>query len=213
MTMRRVFWKQFSLRGLFVLMTLACMLLGAWTVYVDPFRRQYRSLTAVQRYPTELTIEPIDGPVWQSWLVKAMVGEDAYVSVSAIEMRGARIDDKAMQHVAGLNRLQSMTMEQTQVTDAGLAALRAMPELRTLSLTYSPITDRGIAHLPTLPALRELKLTGTQITDSAVPEFKKFAALESLFIRWTRITNSGAEQMQRQNPTCAVYHETLAAGG
>ena len=161
-TPRNGFWKRFSLRALFVMMTLCCVLLGLWSVFVNPFRRQAESLAALQRLPVEVTTYPARGTAWQRWLVTTMLGEDAFVEVDAIELRGPRIDDAVIKELSGLRRLRSLTLEQTEVTDAGLLVIGSMRQLQALTLTYSLVTDRGINRLKSLPELSTLKLTGTQ---------------------------------------------------
>ena len=41
--------KRFSLRSLFVLMTACCVFFGVWSVYVDPYRKESRSLAEILR--------------------------------------------------------------------------------------------------------------------------------------------------------------------
>lgn len=210
-TARFTSWKRFSLRGLFVLMSVCCVVLGRlWSAYVNPYRRQAQSIAVLRRLPSDLTINPADGPAWQRWLVTTMLGEDTYVKVEAIALRGPRIDDDVMRELSGLHQLKSLVLEQTQVTDAGLSAVRSMRDLETLSLAYSLVTDRGIAELQSLPKLADLKLTGTQITDATVPELAKLPAAKVFFIRWTRISDVGADQLQAAAPQCAVYHQALS---
>jgi hypothetical protein len=205
------FWKRFSLRGLFVLMTLCCLIMGMWSVFVEPFRRQAKSIATLSRSPVELTVLPAEGAAWQRWLVNTFLGEGAFVRVEGVELRGPAINDDVMNELAGLRQLQSLTLEQTQVTDAGLAVLRSMPHLQDLSLTYSLATDRSIDELKQLPRLANLKLTGTQITDASVPELAEFPALQTVFLRWTQVTDAGAEKLRELAPRCTVYHHQLAA--
>ena len=68
-------WTRFSLRGLFILVTVCCLLLGAWSVYVNPFRQQARSVAALEPLQAEVTTSSVDGPGWQRWLVTTMLGD------------------------------------------------------------------------------------------------------------------------------------------
>jgi Leucine-rich repeat (LRR) protein len=209
-TTARNSWKRFSLRGLFVLMSICCIVLGLWTVYVNPFRQQARSISALVRVSANLNIEPADGPAWQRWLVTTLLGADSYVKIEDVQLRGPKIDDQVMGELDGLSQLRSLTLEQTQVTDTGFAVLDSMHGLRVLALSYSQISDRGIARLRSLPQLRELRLTGSRITDAAVPELAKLPAVKVLFLRWTDLTDAGAEELRAALPDCAVYHQALA---
>ena len=73
MAPRFTLWNRYSLRALFLLTTLCCVLLGLWSVYVEPFRRQARSIAAIQQYAAEVITEEADGPAWQRWLVTTML--------------------------------------------------------------------------------------------------------------------------------------------
>lgn len=204
-------WKRYSLRALFVVMTLCCVFLGVWSVYVAPFRRQASAMAALEKLPVELDVSAAEGPAWQRWLVTTMLGEDAYVFVAKVELRGPNINDEVAKKLAGLDWLESLALEGTQVTDAGLAVLRLLPHLEDLSLTYSQATDEGLAQLKHLPQLENLKLTGTSISDKGVPALAELPALRTLYIRWTRITDEGAAKIRKLLPQCEVYHHQLAA--
>jgi hypothetical protein len=209
-TNRHDFWKRYSLRGLFVLMTLCCVILGLWSAYVHPFRRQANAIATLERLPVEVGFVSADGPAWQRWLVTTMLGDDAYVIVDKVELRGPNVNDEVVRELAGLDWLSSLSLEQTQVTDVGLGVLRSLHYVQDLSLTYSQVTDGGLEQLKQLPQLRYLKLTGTPITDGAVPTLADLPALQTLFVRWTRITDEGAGKLRELAPTCEVHHHELA---
>ena len=203
------FWKRYSLRGLFVAMTLCCVLLGLWSAFVNPFRQQAESLAVLRRLSVEVRTYPAQGAAWQRWLVTTMLGDDAFVEVEGIELRGPRIDDAAIKELSGLRQLRSLTLEQTGVTDAGLSVLKSMHDLQDLTLSYSLVTDRGIEQLKSLPKLATLKLTGTKITDALVPELAKFPALQTLYLRFTRVTDEGVAKLRELAPNCTVFHHAL----
>lgn len=208
---RNAFWKRFSLRALFVLTTLCCLLLGLWSAYVNPFRRQAQAVAALERLPVEIGVDVVEGPAWQRWLVTTTLGDDAYVSVNMVELRGPNVNDEVVRELAGLNWLTSLALEQTQVSNAGLSVLRSLPYLQELTLTYSQVTDDGLGQLQQLPHLQVLKLTGTPITDAAVPKLAEFPALQTLYIRWTQISDEGAAQLRGMAPNFDVYHHQLAS--
>jgi Leucine Rich repeat len=209
-TIGRGRWSRFSLRGLFIVMTVCCVLLTLWSVYVNPFRRQAESMAALRPVSKSYSVKDFGGPAWHRWLVTKLLGEDSYAIVDDVSLRGLEIDDELMRKLGGLTLLRTLSLEQTQVTDAGLATLDSMRGLRSLSLSYSQITDRGIARLQSLPQLDRLALTGTRITDAAVPDLAKLPAVKILFLRWTDMTDDGAERLRALLPECSVYHEALS---
>jgi hypothetical protein len=209
MAMRLANWKRFSLRTLFVLMTACCLVFGIWSAYVNPYRMQYQSQGAVARLRGRAVMEVADGPRWQRWLVTRMLGENAFVHVTSVELAGQKTDDQALQSLAGLTHLKTLALADTRITDDGIAALRPMKQLTRLSLRYADISDGAVPHLNTLPALETVFLTGTNISDAAIPELAKHRRLSEIFVRWTRITNAGAERLSAAMPDCSIYHHAL----
>ena len=59
---RFIDWKRFSLRSLFVLMTLLCLVFGTWAAYVNPYRLQANSLAVVNRLQGNAAQSPAEGP-------------------------------------------------------------------------------------------------------------------------------------------------------
>jgi hypothetical protein len=209
MTMRLPDWKRFSLRTMFVLMTLCCLLVGTWSVYVNPYRLQLQSLAAVDRLQGNSAKTGAEGPAWHRWLVTTFLGEDAFMHVTQVDLANRKVDDNDLRSLSGLTHLEKLSLDYTQISDDGAAALRSMPDLKDLSLRYTTFSDRGAAHLAALPALRSVILTGTKMTDAAVDDLAKHAAMKELFIRWTRITNAGADRLRAALPNCAIYFHAL----
>lgn len=203
-------WKRYSLRSLFVLMTVSCLFLGAWSVYVNPYRLQARSLAEVNRLQGEVQFEPADGPAWHRWLVIKLLGDDAFVHVTKVNLAGRTIDDQALRSLTGLTHLKDLSLDHTKTTDDGLSAIRSMPELSTLSLRYTPVSDRSAGVLSALPKLSKLMLTGTKLSDETIPELAKSPSLSELYVRWTQITDDGAAKLADAMPDCKIFHHALA---
>jgi hypothetical protein len=202
-------WKSFSLRTLFVLMTVCCLFIGAWSVYVNPYRRQQQSLAVVHRLQGSVAEKAVASSTWHRWLITSFLGKEAYTHVTMVDLDAHAVDDADLQSLNGLTHLEQLSLDRTQVTDAGLATLRAMPHLQVLSLRYTAVTDRSIPILAAAPELHTLGLTGTKVTDAATDELAKSPSLKTLFIRWTKITNDGASRLSTAMPKCAVFHFAL----
>jgi hypothetical protein len=202
-------WKRFSLRTLFVLMTAFCLLFGMWAVYVNPYRMQQRSLAVVNRLQGDSLSEPAEGPGWHRWLVTTMLGDEAFVHVTAVNLAGRKVDDKTLRSLADLIYCQHLALDYTKITDDGVAYLRSMRDLERVSLRFTDVTDRGAEYLVSLPKLTHALLMGTKISDAAVPILARNKNAKEIFIRWTRISNEGAERLRAALPDCQVFHHAL----
>ena len=208
-TTRSTRWRSFSLRAMFALMTVCCIVLGVWSVYVDPFRRQAQSLAAVHRLQGQVYIDPAKGPAWQGWLVRKLLGDKAFVHVTKVDLSLGKVGDDELRSFAGLTFLKELHLDYTKVTDDGIAALGSMRDLTDLSLRYTSLSDRGLKSLCNLPRLEKLTVTGTQVSDVAVEDLARLKSLGELYIRWTRVTESGARNIERMLPGCSVYFHVL----
>src|SRR4051794_13812099 len=127
-------WKRFSLRTLFVMMTLTCAVVGGWSVYVNPYRLQMQSLDVVNQLQGEAKKEMATGSRFERWLVTRFLGDEAFMRVTDVKLSGDRVDDEAARALAGLIHLESLSLDQTKITDQGAVVLRSMPQLKRLSL-------------------------------------------------------------------------------
>lgn len=202
-------WKRFSLRSLFVLMTLCCVVFGTWSVYVDPYRRQMQSLAFVNLLNGKSRPEADDGPRWQRWLVTKLLGDEAFVRIVAVELANQNVTDRDLQSLSGLCFLEYLSLNNTEITDDSLATLGSLPKLTQLSLNYTNVSDRGARYLSALPNLQGLTLTGIQISDNAVDDLARLKHLKSMYIRWTHISNAGAERLRKELPDCEIFHYSL----
>jgi hypothetical protein len=206
---QRIHWKRFSLRTLFILMTICCLVFGTWAAYVNPYRLEARSLAEVKRLQGEFELVRAEGPEWHRWLVTTLLGDDAFVHVTKVDLNGRDVDDNALRALAGLVHLQFLSLDYTQVTDDGIAVLRSMPHLRHLSLRYTAVSDRGAAQLAALPSLNTIHLTGTKLSDESIDALARHGGLSALYIRWTQISDSAAARLAAALPGCSVHHHAL----
>jgi hypothetical protein len=204
-----LYLKRYSLRTLFVLMTLCCLVFGAWAVYVNPYRQQQRSLAVVSRLQGAISQQPAEGPAWQVWLVTTMLGKDAFAQVTEVDLNHKNVTDADLRQLVGLIHLRKLALDYTGVSDDGIVALESMPRLQDVSLRYTNVADEGAAPLGRLPDLRTVHLTGTKITDAGIDALSNHPHITELYIRWTGITDAGAERLAAALPNCAVHHHAL----
>jgi hypothetical protein len=183
--------------------------MGAWTVYVQPFRAQAASLAKVGDLGGSTSGVTAHGPGWHRWLVETMVGRDQFIHIERADLRTCRVTAADVPSLAGLPFLKALHLDRAEVTDANVAALTRMTELQELSLTYTRISDDGLAQIVRLPNLRTLHLTGVPISDKSVNTLATAEALQELYVRWTKITAKGAGALQHALPNCLVHHHEI----
>src|SRR5262245_30254305 len=93
--------QRYSLRSMFVLMTVCCLVVGLWSVYVNPYRMQRQSLATVNRLQGSPTLAAAEGPAWNAWLVTRLLGDEAFVRVVEVDLAGKQVNDDALRSLAG----------------------------------------------------------------------------------------------------------------
>jgi hypothetical protein len=93
-------------------------------------------------------------------------GPDA--AVIGVILGGTKATDADLEHLKGLTRLQTISLNQTAVTDGGLAHLKGLTKLQAMFLTGTQVTDAGLEHLKGLTQLQTLRLDDTQVTDAGL---------------------------------------------
>lgn len=200
---------RFSMRTLLVLMSVCCVAMGAWTVYVQPYRAQSASLAHVLELGGTVQSVSANGPAWQRPLVESMVGSKQFIHVEKVDFRGLRVSAADVSALSGLRYLKSLYLDRAEVNDGNIGALAAMTALEDLSLVYTQISDSGLSRLAGLTKLRTLYLTGVPITDASVPTLAARPSLRELYIRWTKISSDGALRLVESLPECAVHHHEI----
>ena len=85
-----------------------------------------------------------------------------------LNLRGTKITDTTLEHLAGLSSLESLDVGFAQVTDNGLERLGALENLKELTIGGNKLTDVGLEALRQLQSLQSLDLGGQQRTDSGL---------------------------------------------
>jgi hypothetical protein len=203
-----------------LLMTLVCIVSGAW------LNRAIRQRTAVRRFyeltasctdyahsdsPVTMTYryqgkneyyKPIV-PKWQHPLRDAL-GEEAFGEVTGVQLMDTAVVDDDLRHLAAVPTIEYINLRNTKITDAGLVHLRVCPKLKMLTFDGMPITDAGLAELSRHQDLESLSLSGTKITDAGLAHLAKLPKLKELWLRDTAITDAGYQKLQSALPNCQI---------
>lgn len=129
--------------------------------------------------------------------------------IRSIDLSRSWINDSDLERIAGLARLEGLSLAQTHITDSSLAVVETLPALRELDLFFCEhITDSGASRLRGAPNLRELNVRGTKIGDSGVQFLTELRQLRTLDVGITEISDATIELLER-----LPNLESLAIGG
>jgi len=197
---------RFSLRFLFVVMTIIAIYLGMLTVRA---RHQRQVVDMVLQLGGQVTYlhsrtKPDDpkevdfnlqppGPDW----LRNLVGQDYFLNVVLIHLQGKNITDDQLGMIAKLPYLDNLTLSDTQITDKGIAHLKNVKNLRVLFLSRTKIGDAGVAHLAGLTNLMDLHLNETNITDAGLVHLSGLVNLSDwLNLANTQVTDTGIQHLR-----------------
>jgi hypothetical protein len=96
--------------------------------------------------------------------------------LQAVSLVGTKITDQGMRFLAGMNSLRWLSLSGTQVSDVGLVYLKNLKNLEVLSLEGTQTTGKGLAHIQGLTRLRHLRLAGATPGPARGPYGLKYLA-------------------------------------
>lgn len=121
-----------------------------------------------------------------------------------LQLRGRRVTDEGLAHLAALRNVVSLNLRGTAITNTGLARLKGMTTLRRLHLERTAVGDSGVAHLAGLVNLEYLNLYGTRITDTSLDHLKRLRRLRRLYVWRTRVTDAGVARLRKALPELRI---------
>lgn len=86
--------------------------------------------------------------------------------VKWVDLARTRVSDKGLAHLAGMNNITRLHLENTGITDAGLDSLKGLTNLEYLNLYGTQVTDAGLQKLAGLKNLKKLFIWQTKATDA-----------------------------------------------
>ncbi len=213
-------WFRYSLRTLFIVMTVVCLVSGFW------LNKTFRKRDAVRRFH-QLTAERTGGLVTMlyrhegnihsvaivpEWLhpVRDMIGAEAFGSPIGVQLQNTETTDADLRYLRDVPTVREVWANQTKVSDEGLRHLRACPNLQFLNLDNTTITDMGLAEISRLTELNSLSLSGTKITDDGLVHLAKLPKLKDMWLRNTAITDAGYRKLQAALPECEIQADVAA---
>jgi Leucine-rich repeat (LRR) protein len=99
---------------------------------------------------------------------EGMAAVRGWKKLKRINLRGTKITDTTLEHLANVTTLESLDAGFAQITDVGLDRLTSLPNLKELAIGGNKLTDAGLQSLRQFPGLTSLSLGGSQRTDSGL---------------------------------------------
>lgn len=223
---------QFSLRSLFIVTTLACIVLGIWISRAERQRRACAELTRCG-WSWAFTANDSDPkeaePAWLGRIPKplrqgeaihywrtvksvadgpgdALAALEQLPSLRKFEIRfGSYEMDKRLWPIVGrLGALEKLTLSDSAIDDDGLRSIGRLRKLRKLDLGQTIVGNEGVKHLAGLESLEELSLDDTNITDEALDTLAKLPSLKTLSLSRTRATDAALDALGAKRPNLAI---------
>ena len=213
-------WYQYSLRTLFVLMTLFAVACSWYAVEMQKAARRQMAMARIEkvagkvewRSSTTLTdrcfgSNPICAIFDGTQVTDAeLMHLKGLIKLEGLYLDRTQITDAGMVHLEGLQKLQWLSLDSTQITDAGLVHLKGLTKLESLDLQDTQLTGAGLVHLKDLMKLGNLFLNGTQITDAGLVHLKGLTNLEDLYLDNAQVTEEGFKNLHQALPKCEIMH-------
>lgn len=114
-----------------------------------------------------------------------------------LEIQGD-VSDQGIGSLAGLETLESLSLESDRITSNVVPALAKLKNLKALTLSHTRIDDEGLRQLAALKGLTALHLVGSDgISDQGVAFLTSLESLETLNLASNRITSQSASTLSR----------------
>jgi hypothetical protein len=195
-------WYQFSLRTLFVLVTL-CAIACSWLgVRLKQARREREIAAEFQKLGGEVGWSRSKGLYWLQTLLTANPSEH----VESISLTFCRrlVGDAEIADLHELYWLNDISLNATSITDKGLANVKGLYRLKELQLDNTRVTDTGLESLKDLTKLEFVSLSNTQITDAGLEKLQRLKGLKGLQVLCTKVTSRAVDEFRKALPDCDV---------
>ena len=183
--------RQYSLRTLFVVVTIGCVVFSWFGWQMQRARRQQRAVAAVRENSGTVYYDYESGRWSKSpaaarnltWF-EQIVGIDFTCDVVRVDLNASPVSDVSF--LSGLASVRTLYLIGNQVSD--ISALSHMKDLEALYLTDTPVSN--LAPLAELSHLRRLDLNNTPVVD--VTPLAGLNNLEQLHLHFTQVHDVSA---------------------
>jgi Leucine-rich repeat (LRR) protein len=178
---------QFSLRSVFLLMTLLCLGPGSYIAWErDQCHRGSEALALTEKVLGKQNSTE-QRPAW----LQAVLGNHGYRQLRLVYTKQTTIADADLACLSGLPNIDTLCLDRTHVTGVGLDSLPNAKNILALQLSGTQVSDEGLVHLAQLGGLRHLTLDKTKVTDAGLVHLSGLTNLRTLLLRDTNLTDDG----------------------
>ena len=150
-------WYQYSLRTLFVLMTLVAIACSWYAYEMQKAAKRRAAIAEIEKagggvlyYDASSPGLGGEPPAWYS-LLRKLHGDEHLGNAVFVQFGSPvdtqRVTDADLVHLKGLTKLEILSFWDKQITDAGLVHLRGMTHLEELVLIDTKVTAEGVKKL------------------------------------------------------------------
>ena len=196
-------WYQFSLRMLFVLVTIACIGAG-WIAY--------RRNEVAQRRAAAKNIEAIGGVFsmtgsesesgFHGW--DFLFGDDHYGRAHSIHLRmpvfAAQLD-----YMAHFPQVEELHFEDGELSNGALGRIRHLRNLKLLDCGNATLTDEDFREIAEHTELEKLYTRNTKVTDKGLMYLAKLSHLTYLEVNGSQASAEGRDELERRLPHTYVF--------
>jgi hypothetical protein len=190
----------------------------AWIARIARTQRQH--VAAIERAGGHVGYRyrwPLTRPAESKWARRALtwlgerLGRDYLETATCVQIYNSAASHAELTHVAGLGRLEALSVHSERIADVDLDNLRDLSRLHTLTIEAPHITDDGLRRISAVPGLRVVLIGEADITDDGLEALAKLRQLTDLFIVDTPVTERGVRKLQHTLPALRVlrYHFPL----
>lgn len=115
----------------------------------------------------------------------------------SVMLEGPKITDADLGRVGQSPQLVELGLIDTGVKGSGLQHLKGLDKLETLVLVGPTVTDAWLENLPELERLKTLRLWGVDITNRGLQSLARFPNLEGLYIQGVGIGGGGLDVLRQ----------------
>jgi len=159
-------WFQFSLRTLFVVMTVFAVWLG---LRVHEGRKQQRAIAVIEELSGRYFYYYDADPHYQTSMAMMLMVSTGEPPAGTVRPQWLRrwVPDEYLADIVWVN------VGYRRATDEHLRAIGALKSLRRLDLTQTDVTDEGLQHLYGCKRLEEVYLVNSEVTEQGVGELQE----------------------------------------
>jgi hypothetical protein len=194
-------WYQYSLRSLFVLMTLVACACSWYAYEMNEAAKRRVAIDKLIKLGADFSYYDArnpntlgDPPEWYS-VLRRIHGDEHLGNPAQVYYYKDRFTDAEMVPLEALTKLEALSMQRLR--------------LKAGRIEETGCFDARLQKLKGLSNLKHLVFVNTRITDAGLEHLNGLARLESLALYDTQVTEEGVKKLQEALPNCEVYHGSM----